>query len=196
MVIMRKLAVANLVSLDGFMSGPAGDVSVMPFDSGFSEYNLECLKAAEFFLLGRTTFEGFRSYWPSKVSDPSQPPLEREVARINMDLQKIVVSDSLTPEDTTGWGPVRIVKRSEAIREVTTLKQGDGGDIFIHGSHVLWNSLLAAGLVDELRLMVGPGAIGDGVPAFEAPVRGLTLLESRRFEQSNLILLRYATNSA
>ena len=57
---MRKLLVVNLLSLDGYMSGPGGDVSKLPFDNGFSDYNLERFKTAGTFLLGRKTFEGFR----------------------------------------------------------------------------------------------------------------------------------------
>ena len=44
---MRKLVVCNIVSLDGFYSGPGGDVMAMPFDDGFSDYNAERLRAAD-----------------------------------------------------------------------------------------------------------------------------------------------------
>lgn len=192
---MRKLVVTNLISLDGYMSGPGGDVSALPFDNGFSEYNLERLKAADTFLLGRTTFEGFRAYWPSKADDVSQTPLEREISRLSTAIEKVVVSDSLDAKDTTGWGPVRVVKRADAHDAVRTLKNGPGRDIFIHGSHILWNSLHAQGLVDEFHFMIGPGAIGDGIKAFEGPAKGLRLVESRRFDNSSLILVRYDVTS-
>ena len=71
---MRKLIVCNIISLDGFFSGPAGDVMVMPFDRGFSDYNAERLRAADTLLLGRTSYEGFRSYWPAIAEDVNQPP--------------------------------------------------------------------------------------------------------------------------
>ena len=54
---MRKLIVCNIVSLDGFFSGPGGNVMVMPFDNGFSDYNAERLRAADTLLLGRKSFE-------------------------------------------------------------------------------------------------------------------------------------------
>ena len=56
-------------------------------------------------------------------------------------MDKVVVSDSLREADTTGWGPVRVIKRADAIEIVRALKAEDGKDIYIHGSHVLWNSL-------------------------------------------------------
>ena len=65
------------------------------------------------------------------------------------------------------------------------------GDILIFGSRTTWNGLLAQGLIDELHLMVGPSALGDGTPIFEAPVE-LALLDARRFDGSNNVLLRYA----
>jgi hypothetical protein len=54
---MRKLIVCNIVSLDGFYSGPGGNVMAMPFDDGFSDYNAERLRAADTLLLGRTSYE-------------------------------------------------------------------------------------------------------------------------------------------
>ena len=71
---MRKLVVCNIVSLDGFYSGPGGNVMAMPFDDGFSDYNAERLRAADTLLLGRTTYEGFRSYWPAIAEDVSLLP--------------------------------------------------------------------------------------------------------------------------
>ena len=62
--VMRKLIVCNIISLDGFFSGPGGDVMAMPFDNGFSDYNAERLRAADTLLLGRTR---------TRVSDPTGP---------------------------------------------------------------------------------------------------------------------------
>jgi dihydrofolate reductase len=68
-----------------------------------------------------------------------------------------------------------------------------GREILIFGSHVLWNDLLAKGLVDELHLMIGPGVVGEGVRAFEMPPPGsLRLLDTRIFDGSSLLLTRYA----
>lgn len=190
---MRKVIVCNIMSLDGYFSGPAGDVMAMPFDRGFSEYNAERLRAADTLLLGRESYEGFRSYWPSVADDAAQPAVEREISRLNTAIEKVVVSDSLTPEETEGWGPTRIVRRAQAHREVAALKQADGRDILIFASHILWNDLLAHGLVDELHLVIGAGVLVDGVRTFEVRPRGsLRLLECRTFEQSNLLLARYA----
>jgi dihydrofolate reductase len=190
---MRRLVVCNIMSLDGFFSGPGGDLAAMPFDRGFSDYNAERLREAGTLLLGRKTFEAFRAYWPAISGDDRQPAVEREVSRLNTAIEKIVVSDSLEPNGVEGWGPSRVVRRAGAHAEVAALKGGPGREILVFGSHALWNDLLASGLVDELHLLIGPGVVGEGVRAFESrPPGSLRLLGTRSFEGSSLLLVRYA----
>lgn len=190
---MRKVVVCNIVSLDGFYTGPGGDMTVIPFDKGFSEYNLERLRTADSLLLGRTTFEVFRSYWPAIAEDTSQPLVEREIARLNTAMEKIVISNSLKPDKVEGWGPARVVKRAAAHVQVASLKQSPGRDILVFGSHYVWNDLFKAGLVDELHLMIGAGFVGEGLQIFEnQPVGRLHLMDSHRFDDSSLLLVKYA----
>lgn len=193
---MRKLIVCNIISLDGFYSGPGGNIMAMPFDAGFSEYNAERLRTADTLLLGGKTFQFFHAYWPAIAGDAKQPPLEREISRLNTAIEKIVVSDSLSPNNMKGWGPTRLIQRSAAHNEVAALKEKEGRDILIFGSHVLWNDLLAAGLVDELHFMIGAGVVFEGVRAFEDRLpHSLRLLETRPFESSSLFLIRYAVGA-
>ena len=190
---MRKLIVANIVSVDGFYSGPNDDVMAMPFDTTFSDYNLERLRAADTLLLGRRSFEGFRDYWPRIADDPDQPPVEREISRLDNAIEKVVVSDSLTDADLGPWADTtRIVRRTDAHDAVADLKRAPGREILMFGSHVLWNDLLLAGLVDELHLMIGSAFLGDGVPVFSGPRTGLRLIDVRQLDDSQLILARYA----
>jgi dihydrofolate reductase len=108
-------------------------------------------------------------------------------------MEKVVVSNTLEPDKVGGWGPTRVVPRASAHAEVAALKEKQGRDILIFGSHVLWNDLLANGLVDELHFMIGAGVVGDGVRAFETrPPGSLQLLDTRTFEGSSLLLTRYA----
>jgi dihydrofolate reductase len=190
---MRKLIVANIISVDGFYSGPNDDVMAMPFDRTFSDYNLERLRAADTLLLGRRSFEGFRDYWPRVADDPNQPPVEREISRLDNAIEKVVVSDSLTDADLGPWTDTsRIVRRADAHDAVAELKRAPGREILMFGSHVLWNDLLVAGLVDELHLMIGPAFLGDGVPVFSGPRTHLRLVDVRQLGDSQLILARYA----
>jgi dihydrofolate reductase len=195
---MRKVIVCNIVSLDGYYTGPGGDVMVMPFDGGFDEYNAERLRAADTVLLGRASFEGFASYWPQIADDPGKDPVEREISRLNTAVEKVVVSDTLTTADAeAAWANSRVVGRADAHKEVAALKDGPGREILIFGSHTLWNDLLAHDLVDELHLMIGAGVLGEGIRAFETrPPGSLRLVDTRRWDGSNLLLTRYAVEPA
>lgn len=179
--------------LDGFFSGPGGNVMAMPFDNGFSDYNAERLRAADTLLLGHKSYEGFRSYWPAIAEDVTQPAVEREISRLNAAIEKVVVSNSLKPDEVEGWGTTRVVQRADAHKEVAALKESPGREILIFGSHLLWNDLLGSGLVDELHFMIVAGVVGEGVRAFETkPPGSLRLLETRTFDGSSLLLARYA----
>lgn len=189
---MRKLVVTNLMSLDGYVAGPGNSLMGMPFGPGFSEYNLERLRTASTLLVGRMSFENFRAYWPSVADDDQQPPGEREISRLNNAIEKIVVSDTLSDGDL-GWAPSRVVRPADLNTQVEALKKADGQDILVFGSRQLWNELLELGLVDELHMIVGPGLMGGGVPAFKPKSAAkLALQDARKLDGAGLTLLRYA----
>ena len=195
---MRQVIVNNIMSLDGYYEGPGRNVMVMNMDKAFDAYNLERIQAAGTVLLGRTSFEGFSSYWPGIADapdDPGNPALSagnRELSRIYNGLPKAVISDTYTiPVDNPWYQVTTVIRRADAAGWVSADKDRGSGDILIFGSRTTWNGLLAQGLIDELHLMVGPTALGEGTPIFEAPV-DLVLLDARRFDGSNNVLLRYA----
>jgi dihydrofolate reductase len=190
---MSTLIFSNLVTVDGFAAGPGGNVMVLPLDESFSGRNVELLREAGTILLGATTYAGFTTYWPGIADDESQPPVEREISRLNGRLPKVVVSDSLTPEDCGPWRETtEIVRRADARARIEELRAADGGDIVVFGSTTLGQWLLAEGLVDELHLMVGAGLLGEGLSPFGPTAAELSLLEVRRLEGSDNVLLRYA----
>ena len=153
------LIVTAITSLDGFVAGPGGELMGMPFDEGFNVYALERIRAAGTLLAGRQTYEEFRSYWPAVADDPAQDERQREIAREHDGLEKVVVSDSLVIEPGAPWADItRVVPRADAAATVAELTAGDGGDVLAFGSFRTWNPLLVAGLVDELHVLVGPGA--------------------------------------
>lgn len=200
---MRKLVVCTIMSLDGHVEGPGGNVMALPMDGFFDAHNLERQRAADTLLLGATTYLGLKSYWPAVAEDPTVSPavaadpavadLHRETGRRNNELQKVVVSDSLTAGDTAPWGDTTtIVRRADAHRTVADLKARPGREILMFGSRTLWNDLLVARLVDELYLMVGATVLGGGTPAFgTGPVPPLRLADTRRRDGSDNVLLRY-----
>lgn len=194
---MARLVVIVASTLDGFAAGTGGDVFAMPLDLGFDRYNLERMRQAGALLFGATSFAGARAYWPTLADDASAPPEEQEIARLHAELPKVVVSDRLGAEETAPWTPTTtVVRRAEAPARIARLKETTDGDIACFGSLTTWNALLPHGLVDEIHVLVGPAALGDGVPTFRQPLRGLTPVDVRRLEDSRLVAVRYSVDSA
>ncbi|TYB41550.1 dihydrofolate reductase family protein [Actinomadura chibensis] len=190
---MRKLIVTNIVSLDGYYEGPGGDIMALPFHEAFDDYNAERLRAADTLLLGRTTYEGFRAYWPPVADDASARPVEREISRLNGAIDKVVVSDTLAADPAAPWRNTEIVRRADAHARIAELKDSPGEEILMFGSRTLWNDLLSAGLVDELHLMIGPALLGGGTPVFGGPSPArLRFLDARALPGDHLLLTRYA----
>jgi dihydrofolate reductase len=195
---VRTVIVSNIVSLDGSFEGPGGDVMALNMDAAFDAYNLERIRAAGTVLLGRRSFEGFSSYWPHIANAPRDPlnralsEDNRELSRLYNPIPKIVVSDGLVvPADNPWHGVTTVVPRAAAGARLTAEKQRGTGDILVFASRTMWNGLLAQGLIDEVHLMVGPRALAGGTPAFDRPT-DLRLLDARRPEGSDNVLLRYA----
>jgi dihydrofolate reductase len=197
---MRKLMVSNIMSLDGYYEGPGKNVmalfdyrwEVYPTDESFDAYNAERLRAADTLLLGRTSYDGFRGFWPSVADDPNATPIQREISRLNNAIDKVVISDSLTSEETAPWHNTRIIGRAEAHEQIAELKRQPAKDILVFGSRTLWRDLLAHDLVDELHLMIGPVVVGAGTPVFDGqPKASLRLIETRKWDGSGNVLVRY-----
>jgi dihydrofolate reductase len=199
---MRSLIVSTAVTLDGFAAGPGGDPLALNLDAAFDAHNLALMREAGTILLGRVSFELFGSFWPMVADapeDPSNPalsPVNREFSRRYRDIPKIVVSDGYAVPGDHPWSATTEVVRGADLQDrLRSEKAAEGGPIVVFASGVLWNGLLADGMVDRLDLVVGPDAIGDGVRAFERPAR-LRPVETRVLEESRNTLLRYVPEGA
>jgi len=186
---MRKLVTDNLLSLDGYSSGPNDEIDWFGFDEESLEWSRNLLRGAGSIVMGRRTYELFLEYWPTPRARHEEPTIAGSLT----ELPKLVFSRTLT---ASSWENTRFIPRpvAEVIREE---KKGSGGYILFLGSASLLASLWKEHLVDELYLRIQPIVLGKGRPLF--PVvearQSLALKESQMF-RSGVAALRYEVLSA
>jgi dihydrofolate reductase len=156
-----RIVVTEFVSLDGVIEDPGGSENfkyggwTFEFSRGDEgdKFKLDEALTADALLLGRVTYEGFAAAWPTR---------EGEFADKFNTMPKYVVSSTLeTPE----WNNSTVLK-GDVVEEVARLKQEHDGNIVVHGSARLVQTLIEHDLVDELRLMVFPVMLGTGKGLF------------------------------
>ncbi len=137
---MRKMVAYELLSLDGVAEQP--DEFITDFDDLMRENLGRVIAAQDAVLLGRRTYDDWAGFWPTSGIEP--------FASFINGVQKFVVTSTPLEQE---WTPTVVVEGSIG-DFVTELKQQPGGDIGIHGSISLTQSLLEASLVDELRVVI------------------------------------------
>ena len=164
----RKLVVGTFLTLDGVMQAPGGPEEdrsgdfqhggwlVPYFDETIGEVMDEWVGRAGAFLLGRRTYEIFAASWP-KSTDPSDT-----IGVALNTRRKYVASRTL---ETVGWNNSFLLE-GNAAEAVAKLKQEKGGEIQVHGSGNLLQTLLKHDLVDTLRLWWFPVVLGTGKRLF------------------------------
>ena len=158
---MGKIVVTEFVSLDGVMEDPGGAENFKHGGWSFEiargeegdKFKLDEAFASEALLLGRVTYEGFAEAWPSR---------EGEFADKFNNMPKYVVSSTLGEPE---WKNSTVLK-GDVAEGVRKLKQEQDGDIVVHGSARLVQTLVEHDLVDEFRLMVYPLVLGSGKRLF------------------------------
>jgi dihydrofolate reductase len=182
---MGRIVVTEFVSLDGVMQAPGGEDFKYPgwsfeFDRGEEgdRFKLDEARASEALLLGRVTYEGFAGAWPSR---------EGEFADMFNSMPKYVVSSTL--ENPT-WNNTTVLN-GDAVEEAKRLKEELDGDIYVHGSRQLVQTLIENDLVDELRLMVFPVVLGTGQRVFgeTSDKKPLRLVDSKTVGDGVAILV-------
>ncbi len=181
---MRKLVITQNVTLDG---------SIEMLDDWFDpqlqddellaethRQDAEC----DAMLLGRQTFEDFRSYWPKQTDDPTG------ITDYLNNVAKYVVSTTMVDP---GWENTTVLT-GDPVQRVHALKAESGRDIVLTGSIRLAHSLIAADAVDEYRLFVYPAVQGRGRRLFPAgaSIPALTLVEPPRSFPAGITLMRFS----
>lgn len=145
---MRKVVVYELLSLDGVGESP--DTFVLDWDEVMDANLAEVIATQDTVLLGRRSYDEWAAYWPSSDVEPF-------ASFINAVTKHVATS---TPLDGD-WAAASAID-GDVVAFVRELKATEGGDIGVHASMSLARSLLAAGVVDDLRLVVAPAIAGEG----------------------------------
>jgi dihydrofolate reductase len=156
-----RIIVTEFVSLDGVMEDPGGSEGARHGGWSFEvnrgpegdQFKLDETLETEALLLGRVTYEGFAAAWPSR---------EGEFADKFNTMPKYVVSSTLTEPE---WANSTVLN-GDVLHEVARLKKERDGNIVVHGSARLVQTLVENDFVDELRLMVFPVVLGSGKRLF------------------------------
>ncbi len=189
-----KVTLTQFVSLDGVTQGPGSpteDTSdgfrrggwLVPYlDAVFVQKVSQWLDHADGLLLGRRTYDAFARDWPA-ITDPDDP----FTGRMNALPKYVVTSTPVTAE----WNPTTVL-HGDPLATIGALKARPGRELQIHGSTTLGRSLLSAGLVDTLRLVLAPTVVGAGRRLFThpSPPVGLELVDQEH-TTAGLLLLEY-----
>lgn len=191
---MRKLVVGTFLTLDGVMQAPGGPDedrdggfehggwSVKYWDDMMGQLIVEQMQHPDALLLGRRTYEIFAAHWP-RVTDPNDPV----AAKLNS-VRKYVVSRTLRSAD---WNNSSLISRDVAA-SVAQLKEQAGGEIQVHGSSNLIQTLLKHDLVDEFRLWIFPVMVGPGKRLFaDGTIPGALRLVDTKVSSTGVVIQRY-----
>jgi dihydrofolate reductase len=183
---MAKIIVTEFVSLDGVMEDPGGAEDFkyggwtfeIPRGDEGDRFKVEETMESDALLLGRVTYEGFATAWPTR---------EGEFADKFNAMPKYVVSSTL---GTADWNNSTVLE-GDAVEAVRKLRKEQDGSIVVHGSATLVQALLENDLVDELRLMVFPVVLGAGRRLFgeTSDKKRFELVESRTVGDGVAILV-------
>jgi dihydrofolate reductase len=180
---MQRLSVFNLITLDGYMAGPGGDISWHNVDDEFQELAEKSSNSGNILLFGRVTYDLMASYWASPEALRDDPV----VAQGMNNAQKIVFSRTLQKAD---WANTQLL-RGDLVDEVKKLKQHSEKELTILGSGSIVAQLAEAGLIDEYQILLNPVVLGKGKTMF-ADIRNrisLNLTKTRTFRKGNLLLV-------
>jgi len=185
---MRELTADMFVSLDGFAAGADGGQSWTfgYFGPQFAEFAQQVLAEPQLMIMGRVTYEIMARSWPSSP-DPLAGPMNS--------LPKLVFSTTLA--EPLAWTNARLARRGP-VEEIRALKAQPGDPLRSIGSITVVRHLMAAGLVDRLRLIVFPHVLGSagrepvftGYPETSLDLASITVLDSR------LVVCEYRPNIA
>lgn len=185
---MRKLKLQSQISLDGFHSGPNGELDWMTWvwDDKLKKFGNELTAPVDTILLGRKMTDGFITYWENVTKNPQD--VEYGFAMKMCETPKVVFTKTMT---TSPWKNT-VLATGDLVDEINTLKNQDGRDIIVYGGTGFVANLVKADLIDEYNLFINPTAIGKGNSIFTGlnAQQGFLLKRSIGFD-CGIVVLQY-----
>ena len=182
---MARIVYSMMVSLDGYIAGPTGDIGLPVPEADLHQHFNDMMEQTSMELCGRRMYEVMR-FWDNPEREASDSKVERDFARAWQETPKIVFSTTLREV-----GPNARLVNSDAENEVASLKLKTEGYISVAGANLAAH-LARANLIDEYRLYMHPVVLGGGKPYFHSGLSlKLTPLGTESLPQG-VTLLRYA----
>jgi len=185
---MRNLKLQVQMSIDGFISGPNGEMDWLTFDwdDDLKECVTEITTPVDCIVLGRKLAQGFIPHWAAVAANPDDP--EYTAGRKFTDTLKVVFTKTLGRSE---WDNT-VLAKGDLVDEISGLKEQDGNDIIAYGGGTFVSALIKHSLIDELNLFVNPVALGAGMPIFrELESKQKFVLETSRAFSCGIVLVRY-----
>jgi dihydrofolate reductase len=167
---MRRIIASEMVTVDGFFSGPGGELDWFVQDEQLDGFAMDVTDSVDTILYGRATYQMMATYWPSAPGS---------FAEWTNRVPKLVFSSTLDETPWGRWDTARPLSGPLA-DEVAKLKDQPGGDMVIYCSGSIVQELSRLGAIDEYRLVVNPVLLGVGRPLFDGrgEKRTLRLIDS------------------
>jgi dihydrofolate reductase len=170
----------NIITVDGYFEGDKNwDLPFLEILWGpeLEKISIEQLKAADYLVFGRVTYEGMAAYWKTATG---------EVAELMNSIPKLVCSRTLSSVD---WNNSTLIKGNIS-EEISKLKAQGGGDMYVFGSANLSETFVNDNLFDEYRIGVSPVIAGSGTPLFKKGIAHtpLALVSSQQLSSGGLIM--------
>lgn len=183
--VSRRLYVSMIVSLDGFIAGPDGNLDwFLDGDPVFEQYCDEMIDSVGLALYGRKSYELMVSYWPDAEAKP-RSAADRMFARKMNALPKVVLSTTLK---SASWNNTRVIG-GDVGAAIAAMKREAGKPIVAWAGASLVSTLSKLDLVDEYRLLVHPVVLGAGIRLWDGvPAQKLQLVRSTQLGSALAVL--------
>ncbi|TDD96908.1 dihydrofolate reductase family protein [Flavobacterium cellulosilyticum] len=159
---MRKIISFMHISLDGFVSGPNGEMDWIKVDEEIFDYVGKRISEGNTALYGRVTYQMMENYWPTAADKPTATKHDIEHSKWYSKVHKIVLSKTMKDAGLTN---TKIIGENLS-NNINEIKNQQGQDILLFGSATATHSLIQQNLIDGYWLFVNPIILGKGIPLF------------------------------